>query len=1015
MYEIYAFFNARQIYDVLNAVVLIMGGGDFNGLLRTIGICGLIVASVYGIVKVRGEEPIGYVLAFAIIYGMLFVPKVQVTIIDPIRAQTYTVANVPIGLGFMASTTNKIGKWLTLAFDTNFSPVDSAQFSKHGMLFGATDVCLVPEFADYPAASDALVKSTDIWGDIASGSIVTLNPGRVVVMPGYAPMGCPSAGTTLNTRMTTFATNETTYIAKQIFPESFNAGGDFNNAVNDFNSSLLSSSQSAVTTLKQTVMLNMIRDGHIMNGRSNSNDFAVNLATASANQASRVSYASMAKIAEGALPKLRNVIDLTIISLFPIILVLAMLAGTKGGAVLKAYVMGMMWVQLWAPLYAVINYLMNFQLQTTLLPKTQGQGVAGFNLLNVMPIQTGAISEQAIAGMLTISIPMIAYAVIKGGEVAMSSVASSLMSPAVGAASSQGAAAGLGNSQAGNTQWSNMAMNNNTWGNNTGNNRSTGNTQEDNYSGGNYTANNSMGNKHDLAYAEMSSAASTISTNEGSMKFEGGRLVGASLSGFDMGGVSFGTTTSMGRTATQASGENAATSQAQSAGFVASNSSSFSQGVGASSSYGTGTGVTNTWGGGNNWNSANNYSRSSDASRSGEGSTNVSNAESMRVGSNIGVGGSAQNYSGSESSSSQVWQTPGNSGGASGSPGGAAGGSPGASTPAQVDRNTKTAGTRKSMDGKGGIGLDVSTSQQQIDSGTTRTAGGQTESSSRAVSDSKSARRDNAVSETENQGSQGQSNLGANYTSNMQATRSGNVSATSGTTASSQVADSKGNQATLSVNQARDIWESRLAANGGDAKATIADMAANSKTYAQQALNQTMGGDFKSSNGVGSGPNSVSGEKARGAGQVSAANAANNAAVAENYSANAGVVASQMPSSDGMSEKVGTMKSGVAGQLSDGAGQVSKLGGMSRMESSANIIGSMAYQQMDKGMGTLIANTFFGGSGSSAPTDMGATVSRVAAYNPQVAAIVKSHSNGNQITPAQLKVVTDAIKNDYTK
>lgn len=92
--------------------------------------------------------------------------------------------------------------------------------------------------------------------------------------------------------------------------------------------------------------------------------------------------------------------------------------------------------------------------------------------------------------------------------------------------------------------------------------------------------------------------------------------------------------------------------------------------------------------------------------RSGEGSTNVSNAESMRVGSNIGVGGSAQNYSGSESSSSQVWQTPGNSGGASGSPGGAAGGSPGASTPAQVDRNTKTAGTRKSMDGKGGIGLD---------------------------------------------------------------------------------------------------------------------------------------------------------------------------------------------------------------------------------------------------------------------------------------------------------------------
>ena len=47
-------------------------------------------------------------------------------------------------------------------------------------------------------------------------------------------------------------------------------------------------------------------------------------------------------------------------------------------------------------------------------------------------------------------------------------------------------------------------------------------------------------------------------------------------------------------------------------------------------------------------------------------------------------------------------------------------------------------------------------------------------------------------------------------------------------------------------------------------------------------------------------------------GQVSAANAANNAAVAENYSANAGVVASQMPSSDGMSDKVGVVFSAFA-------------------------------------------------------------------------------------------------------
>lgn len=54
MYEIYAFFIARQIYDVLNAVVLIMGVVILMAFCEQL--YGLIVASVYGIVKVRGEE-----------------------------------------------------------------------------------------------------------------------------------------------------------------------------------------------------------------------------------------------------------------------------------------------------------------------------------------------------------------------------------------------------------------------------------------------------------------------------------------------------------------------------------------------------------------------------------------------------------------------------------------------------------------------------------------------------------------------------------------------------------------------------------------------------------------------------------------------------------------------------------------------------------------------------------------------------------------------------------------------
>lgn len=87
-------------------------------------------------------------------------------------------------------------------------------------------------------------------------------------------------------------------------------------------------------------------------------------------------------------------------------------------------------------------------------------GVDGISISNASAPMNTTISGEAIAGILTIAVPMIALAIVKGGEVAMSGVTSSLTSGANSAATRAGGEVGTGNVSMGNTQWGNHSANN---------------------------------------------------------------------------------------------------------------------------------------------------------------------------------------------------------------------------------------------------------------------------------------------------------------------------------------------------------------------------------------------------------------------------------------------------------------------------------------------------------------------------------------------------------------------------
>ena len=327
--------------------------------------------------------------------------------------------------------------------------------------------CVVPELINRTLDIDALVRSTNIWGDI--GAPAVLNPGRFVTYDlGAGIDTCPAVYALLDARINGAVGREQTRLGRLLNPQEpnpLNASALVAAQLPVVTTLLLSASSAASDTIRQNMMINLMRDSSVAIPQLLSDPAAVQaaLAQAQAEVTAESAFVSMAKMAESALPKIRNVVEILVIAVFPIIFLLVIAAGAKAGLVIKSYVMAFVWVQLWAPLYAVLNYIATLESASGAL--AAAQGIAGFTLSTTAVIGSTLISDQAVAGMMTLAIPVIATMIVTGGAQALTSMTGTVMGPAQSSAQTAGAAAGAGNVGFANATWDTAS-----WGNRNANN-----------------------------------------------------------------------------------------------------------------------------------------------------------------------------------------------------------------------------------------------------------------------------------------------------------------------------------------------------------------------------------------------------------------------------------------------------------------------------------------------------------------------------------------------------------------
>lgn len=485
-FEIYTYGGGEFLRLVFNGVAALLASDDFIGAIKTallIGLLALLTQSAF-----KGtllNWPSFFISLMA--YFVMLVPRADVIVVDRIdETQTAVVENVPIGIAFPASLTNHVGDWLTRAFDSLYSLPDDLTYTRTGMLFGnrlleaarrfeITDErtnmnmsefwrqCVFYDILYGKYDMGVLAAQQDLWGYIQANT----SPVRAFsyrYADGHTDvLVCQAAaqsGGVLDADLDAAVTQ-----ARQFYGRTFSPYGDDANAIALFSAAFETSvqwlttvSDTAQNLVRQAALTNSLRRGMAnwaaaVDASAAMQDYA--LAKAEAER--RTTFQTMGDLAARVLPIIRNLFEAFIYAVFPIVMLAMMLP--VAAKVAAAYAKALIWIVLWSPLYSILHGAMSYY--SRYYGESLGQlpdGTIAYSLGNVSALGALMADHAALAGYLSLSIPMIAWLFVSLSGAVMATLAQRVMSSYEAPVSKGAAEATSGNMALGNVSFDNTSM-----------------------------------------------------------------------------------------------------------------------------------------------------------------------------------------------------------------------------------------------------------------------------------------------------------------------------------------------------------------------------------------------------------------------------------------------------------------------------------------------------------------------------------------------------------------------------
>ncbi len=547
-YPIYTYGSGYIEWYALSSIAALTSSALFAATLKVLGLLAAVTVFI-GLLSPKspitqgGHIKIGVGFISIILVSMLiFGPKINVAVIDsvsPLSIPNSGVVNsVPIGVGLPISLASQVTNGLVNGIEAAFSspavggPGSSTDFTSAGM--GVAISMPLQSYSD--AISDPTLQSNFnyyfencIDPAIANG---TVSPSEI------ADAGLANPINNVSNAPTTFQAQSLWSLFQSISNQIPGPGGlttnfidpttgnnstvscqnDYTNVYNEVTSygqtffqqeseSLGYTSYSAVSSLLSNINQNVLNVGN--DGMTEQMQaFAVNLtnsaipqiAASSGISSTQAAYSTgMAEAGWGAsiapmlltaqqfMPGMLSLLFVIITIASPFLLMFLMFPW--GGRYLQIYVTLLLWMVLWLPMAAVINFILQLIEHESFL---YNYSVQGYSLASAGVVNHFFIGQLEIATVLMTSIPVFTYYLASASSMGMVSLAGTIDSSIKG-----------GSMAAANSSMQGVNMDNN----------SIGNTSMHNFSGYNDTANNISANKADTTVSSKGGVAGSYIQN----------------------------------------------------------------------------------------------------------------------------------------------------------------------------------------------------------------------------------------------------------------------------------------------------------------------------------------------------------------------------------------------------------------------------------------------------------------------------------------------------------------------
>lgn len=431
-------FGFGELYnEVFNAVASLATHPDYHALLMLT----LMVGGVFAVVRYITTRSMMQLaipfISYVVVMAVLLAPLGSVFITDEINQnQFYEVDHVPLGMAVPASLLSRIGVGLTQLMEEFFSLPDDVHYSQTGMVmmsslvenqsqFAITDPdvakslnsfmnqCVFYDLLLHRYSLQTLMSTPDVMNFLKENA----SKARAFELTQNGASAIVTCSDGIQTLANDFSAEGGVLSAiaqrygVRLYPESSNPAATLLSHLQSAWQYLGQVSQDGNALLTQSVMVNAFNEAWLSNGMMTNSPASVEAYTfAKSNSQLRLSSETLARMAGYWLPLLNATLTVVLYGMF--ILVVPLVLTPLGLPLFQSWLMTLLWLQLWAPLYAVVNLCVTFYGQHAASPLVQSVG--GLTLGNQAPLTQIQADMVDVAGYLSILVPFLAGGLLFG-------------------------------------------------------------------------------------------------------------------------------------------------------------------------------------------------------------------------------------------------------------------------------------------------------------------------------------------------------------------------------------------------------------------------------------------------------------------------------------------------------------------------------------------------------------------------------------------------------------------------